>query len=150
MKLQMKIALAAAGVLALTAGSTALATGKPEGVPPHGNSANGKGPAYTPAEPTPGPKAGLPAKAKAYGRYLQRQEQGARQRRERHRVLALRERDGQSGDEREDAARTRLQGRKRQTRQRRERDGVQSLRQSGLPSFAKSRSRPRRAASSPR
>jgi hypothetical protein len=69
MKLQMKIALAAAGVLALTAGSTALATGKPEGVPPHGNSANGKGPAYTPAEPTPGPKAGLPAKAKAYGRY---------------------------------------------------------------------------------
>ncbi|HEU4943590.1 MAG TPA: hypothetical protein VFT10_00345 [Solirubrobacterales bacterium] len=37
------------------------ATGKPEDVP------KGKGPDYTPAPP--GPKAGLPAQAKAYGRY---------------------------------------------------------------------------------
>lgn len=79
MKLQLKIALAA-GALALSAApALALAQGQPEGVPPahshgHGNqgneNGNGNGPEYTPAEPkTPGPKAGLPEKAKAYGRY---------------------------------------------------------------------------------
>lgn len=48
------------------------ATGKPEGVPPHGEAAKGKGPDYTPAPPSPpGPKAGLPEQAKAYGRYCQ-------------------------------------------------------------------------------
>jgi hypothetical protein len=61
--------LAAAGLLALSA-SSALGHGKPEGTPPHGNG-QGNGPIYTPANPTPGPKAGLPEKAKAYGRYCQ-------------------------------------------------------------------------------
>jgi hypothetical protein len=71
MKLLVKIALVT-GVLALACGSAALAAGQPEGVPPHGKgAANGKGPVYTPGEPTPGPKAGLPEKAKAYGRYCQ-------------------------------------------------------------------------------
>jgi hypothetical protein len=71
MKLQMKIALVT-GALALSASSVALATGQPEGVPSHGSAANGNGPIYTPGDnPTPGPKAGLPAKAKAYGRYCQ-------------------------------------------------------------------------------
>jgi len=71
MKTMMKIALVS-GALALACGSAALATGRPEGVPPHGKgAANGKGPVYTPGEPTPGPKAGLPAKAKAYGRHCQ-------------------------------------------------------------------------------
>jgi hypothetical protein len=68
MKLQAKIAVLT-GVLALGVSSAALAVGPPEGVPPNGANANGKGPTYTPADPTPGPKAGLPAKAKAYGRY---------------------------------------------------------------------------------
>jgi hypothetical protein len=71
MKIMVKLALIT-GVLALACGSAALAAGQPEGVPPHGKgTANGKGPVYTPGEPTPGPKAGLPAKAKAYGRYCQ-------------------------------------------------------------------------------
>jgi hypothetical protein len=72
MKVMLKIALVA-GVLALACGQAALATGKPEGVPPFGKgAANGKGPVYTPGgEPTPGPNAGLPEKAKAYGRYCQ-------------------------------------------------------------------------------
>jgi hypothetical protein len=61
MKLVIKIALVT-GVLALACGSAALAA-QPEDVP------KGKGPTYTPGEPTPGPKAGLPAQAKAYGRY---------------------------------------------------------------------------------
>jgi len=72
MKTIAKIALVA-GMLALACGGAALAAGKPEGVPPehpspHGQE-NGNGPNYTPSEPTPGPKAGLPAKAKAYGRH---------------------------------------------------------------------------------
>jgi hypothetical protein len=77
MKLQLKIALVV-GALALSA-APALAHGQPEDVPPshsHGQgngngNGNGNGPEYTPAEPekTPGPKAGLPEKAKAYGRY---------------------------------------------------------------------------------
>ncbi|MET0306157.1 MAG: hypothetical protein ABW196_08010 [Solirubrobacterales bacterium] len=56
------------GALALACGSTALAAGQPEGSPPHGKNAKGKGPVYTPDEGTPGPKNGLPAQAKAYGR----------------------------------------------------------------------------------
>lgn len=67
------------GALALSA-APALAHGKPENVPPKepgaqagenskGGQGNGNGPNYQPAEPTPGPKAGLPEKAKAYGRY---------------------------------------------------------------------------------
>jgi hypothetical protein len=72
MKPQVKLALIT-GVLALTLGPSALAAGKPDGVPPYGKgAANGKGPTYTPAPPTlPGPKDGLPAQAKAYGRYCQ-------------------------------------------------------------------------------
>jgi hypothetical protein len=62
-------ALAVAGLLALSA-SPALGQGEPEGTPPHGNG-QGNGPTYTPANPTPGPKSGLPEKAKAYGRYCQ-------------------------------------------------------------------------------
>ncbi len=68
------------GALALSA-APALAHGKPENAPPgeqgtpaneHANGSqgqNGNGPNYQPAEPPPGPKAGLPEKAKAYGRY---------------------------------------------------------------------------------
>jgi hypothetical protein len=67
MKTMVKIALVL-GALALVAGPAALASARPEGAPPHGKG-HGKGPVYTPGEPTPGPKAGLPAKAKAYGRY---------------------------------------------------------------------------------
>jgi hypothetical protein len=74
MKLQTKVAVVA-GALALSASPAALATGQPEGVPPNGHGSShaneGHGPNYTPGEPTPGPKAGLPAKAKAYGRYCQ-------------------------------------------------------------------------------
>jgi hypothetical protein len=72
MKTMLKIALVTAA-LALACGSAALAAGKPEGSPPYGKgAANGKGPTYTPSEKPPhGPKEGLPAKAKAYGRYCQ-------------------------------------------------------------------------------
>jgi hypothetical protein len=71
MKIMVKIALVT-GALALAYGSAAFAAGQPEGVPPHGKgAANGKGPVYAPGEPTPGPHAGLPAKAKAYGRSCQ-------------------------------------------------------------------------------
>jgi hypothetical protein len=67
MKLHIKIALVT-GAIALTAGPAALAAGKPEGVPPTSHpTAQGNGPAYTPAPP--GPKASLPEKAKAYGVY---------------------------------------------------------------------------------
>jgi hypothetical protein len=67
MKLTVKVALIA-GVLALVSGSAALAA-QPEGTPPHGKEAKGKGPVYTPGESTPGPKDGLPAQAKAHGRH---------------------------------------------------------------------------------
>jgi hypothetical protein len=70
MKTMLKIALVT-GALALACGSAALASGRPEGSPPYGKGAANGGPTYTPSEPTPGPKAGLPAKAKAYGRYCQ-------------------------------------------------------------------------------
>jgi hypothetical protein len=69
MKLIAKIALVTCA-LALVCGSAALAAGKPEGTPPYGKG-KGNGPTYTPSEQTPGPKEGLPAKAKAYGRYCQ-------------------------------------------------------------------------------
>lgn len=70
MRIRTKAALIAGTLALLCASPAALAMGKPEGVPPHGKgAANGKGPVYTPGEPTPGPKAGLPAKAKAYGRF---------------------------------------------------------------------------------
>jgi hypothetical protein len=71
MRLLAKIALVT-GVLALAIGSVALAAGKPEGDPPYGSThanEHSSVPEYAPAEePTPGPKAGLPEKAKAYGR----------------------------------------------------------------------------------
>ncbi len=71
MKIMLKVALVT-GALALACAGLAMAAGKHEGSPPYGKGAdNGKGPVYTPGEPTPGPKAGLPAKAKAYGRYCQ-------------------------------------------------------------------------------
>jgi len=69
MKLKTTIALAS-GVLALAAfpalgvANHGESHGKSQGAP------YGKGPTYTPGEPTPpGPKDGLPAQAKAYGRY---------------------------------------------------------------------------------
>jgi putative hemolysin len=59
------------GVLALTAAPAFAA--QPEGDPPYGNG-QGNGPIYSPAEPpTIGPKDGLPAQAKAYGRYCKQQ-----------------------------------------------------------------------------
>lgn len=72
MKLPVKISIAVAA-FALAVSPAALAMGKPEGAPPYGQAHQeaGNGPNYAPGEPTPGPKAGLPAKAKAYGRYCQ-------------------------------------------------------------------------------
>jgi hypothetical protein len=72
MKTFLKIALAT-GALALSV-APALALGdQPSNVPPSNQGTAlipaGNGPNYTPAPPTPGPKAGLPAQAKAYGRY---------------------------------------------------------------------------------
>ena len=68
MKHLLKIAVIT-GALALAA-APALAANPHEGSPPYGH-----GPTYNPANPTPGPNAGLPAQAKAYGRYCN--EQGA-------------------------------------------------------------------------
>ena len=67
--------LVVSGAVALSA-SPAFASGKPEGTPPHGNGqgnsqGQGNGPTYAPGNPTPGPSAGLPEKANAYGRYCQ-------------------------------------------------------------------------------
>jgi hypothetical protein len=67
MRLKTTIALLTCA-FALSA-TSALAT-QPEGAPPYGKG-QGNGPTYTPGNPTPGPKAGLPEKAKAYGRYCQ-------------------------------------------------------------------------------
>jgi hypothetical protein len=66
MRILVKIALVT-GALALACGNVALAAGQPEGTPPHGKGAKGKGPVYTPGEGAPGPKDGPPAQAKAYG-----------------------------------------------------------------------------------
>src|ERR1044072_8250033 len=64
MKLQIKIALVT-GVLALS-----IAPAAPP--PPNGKGRpKGQGPTPPPAPPQPGPKDGLPAQAKAYGRYCQ-------------------------------------------------------------------------------
>lgn len=70
MKLRFKVALVV-GVLTLTVAPNALAVSPHEGPPPHGKGqAEDKGPTYTPTPPPPpGPKDGLPAQAKAYGRY---------------------------------------------------------------------------------
>jgi hypothetical protein len=78
MKSHIRIAVVV-GALALSA-APAVAS-PPSTVPPDNqgtahNQANsqGQGPTYTPGDPgnpTPGPRAGLPEKAKAYGRYCQ-------------------------------------------------------------------------------
>jgi hypothetical protein len=68
MKLLIKIAVIT-GALALAA-APAMAGQSPTGQE-HGNGP--KGPEYTPAPETPGPKAPLPEKAKAYGVYCQGQ-----------------------------------------------------------------------------
>lgn len=66
--------------IALLSGVLALSAFPALGVADHGEShgksqgapyGKGKGPTYTPGDPTPGPKNGLPAQAKAYGRYCQ-------------------------------------------------------------------------------
>jgi hypothetical protein len=64
--------------IALVSGALALAAFPALGVANHGEShgksksaPHGQGPTYTPGDPTPGPKDGLPAQAKAYGRYCQ-------------------------------------------------------------------------------
>lgn len=75
MKHLLKIAVIT-GALALTA-APAFAANPHEGSPPYGH-----GPTYTPGEPgnpTPGPKAGLPAQAKAYGRYCNEQNASKKQ-----------------------------------------------------------------------
>lgn len=72
MRLKTTIALLS-GVLALSAfpalgvANHGESHGKSQGAP-YGEA---KGPTYTPGDPTPGPKDGLPAQAKAYGRYCQ-------------------------------------------------------------------------------
>lgn len=72
MRLKTTIALLS-GVLALSAfpalgvANHGESHGKSQGAP-YGKA---KGPTYTPGDPTPGPKDGLPAQAKAYGRYCQ-------------------------------------------------------------------------------
>ncbi len=74
MKNHLKLALVT-GALALSAAPALAAGSPPSNVPPvnqgtsHTSNGQGNGPNYTPGDPTPGPKAGLPAKAKAYGRY---------------------------------------------------------------------------------
>jgi hypothetical protein len=54
--------------IALATGAFALCAFPALGVANHGES-HGKGPHYAPVKPTPGPQAGLPEQAKAYGRY---------------------------------------------------------------------------------
>jgi hypothetical protein len=68
MKLHLKVTLIGATLAMALGATTALAVGKPASTPPQGKG-QGNGTVYTPGDPTPGPKAGLPAKAKAYGRY---------------------------------------------------------------------------------
>lgn len=67
MRLKTTIALASALALlalpALGAANNGEPHGKSQGAP------YGKGPTYTPGDPTTGPKDGLPANAKAYGRH---------------------------------------------------------------------------------
>jgi hypothetical protein len=69
MKLHLKIAIVAGALALAIVPAMALAT-QPES-PGQGK---GKGPHYSPEQQsTPGPNAGLPAKAKAYGRFCQDQ-----------------------------------------------------------------------------
>lgn len=69
MRFQIKVALVT-GALVMALAPAAMAAGKPEGDPPYGPKGQGNGPVYAPENsPTPGPKAGLPEQAKAYGRY---------------------------------------------------------------------------------
>jgi hypothetical protein len=72
MRPHLKIALVT-GALALSVAPAVALGDQPSNVPPSNqgtaHTPAGKGPNYNPSSPTPGPKAGLPAKAKAYGRY---------------------------------------------------------------------------------
>src|SRR5262245_58312841 len=61
MKIQMKIAMVLGALALAVAPAMALAD------QPADPGSQGKGPHYEPAPPTPGPKASLPEKAKAYG-----------------------------------------------------------------------------------
>lgn len=75
MRTHLKIALIT-GALALSAAPAIAVAGQPSNQGTnhvHGPSSDssGNGPNYSPTPPTPGPQAGLPAKAKAYGRYCQ-------------------------------------------------------------------------------
>jgi hypothetical protein len=78
MKSHLKLVITIGALALAVSSATALAYGQPTNVPPQGK---GNGPIYTPGnpgpggptDPTPGPRAGLPAKAKAYGRYCQGQ-----------------------------------------------------------------------------
>lgn len=65
MRLQTKIATAVTSLALAVAPAVALAN------PPasHPGNGNGKGPVYNPSPEQPGPSAGLPEKAKAYGVY---------------------------------------------------------------------------------
>jgi hypothetical protein len=63
MKLHLKIAVVVGALALATAPAAAFATA------PGDPGSQGNGPNYSPETPTPGPKAGLPAKAQAYGRY---------------------------------------------------------------------------------
>ncbi len=76
MKTRISIA-AVMGALTL-ATAVAVAAGPPSSTPPQNQGTSHQadhpqGPTYTPGQPgnAPGPKAGLPAQAKAYGRYCQ-------------------------------------------------------------------------------
>lgn len=73
---RLKIALVLGALALAAAPAMALATQPANPGGEHGKSGlehgNGNGPKYEPAPPsTPGPSAGLPEKAKAYGRYCQ-------------------------------------------------------------------------------
>jgi hypothetical protein len=70
MKLQIKIATVLGALALAVVPGMALATQPAEPGNGHGKA---KGPHYTPAPETPGPGAGLPEKAKAYGVYCQDQ-----------------------------------------------------------------------------
>jgi hypothetical protein len=63
MKLHLKIAVILGALMLAAAPAAAFAT------QPEDPGSQGKGPHYSPEPPTPGPKDGLPQKAKAYGRY---------------------------------------------------------------------------------
>jgi hypothetical protein len=71
-KLRMKIAVLVGALALAMVPASALATGQPS---EPGSQGQGKGPHYTPETPegTPGPKAPLPEKAKAYGTYCKDQ-----------------------------------------------------------------------------